>query len=187
MWFGKLSVEDNYDECRTDWCCRHRRTAALAVPGLALAAIEHPGYRGHFYPKSIVKNLVAGNQWRLLSRRQLTEREMADPSPQRSEALPPRLRRLVEGLGPYQSLALVLIPTGLVEPLKLIAVAVVGDGHWITGTVMIVAAYAAGPLLVDRLFVVVKPKLLTLPWFARLWRWFVAVRSKAVGLFRRSS
>jgi hypothetical protein len=112
---------------------------------------------------------------------------MADPSPQRSEGLPPRLRRLVEGLGPYQSLALFLVPSGLVEPLKLIAVAVAGDGHWITGTVMIVAAYAAGLLLVDRLFVVVKPKLLTLPWFARLWRWFVAVRSKAVGLFRRSS
>jgi hypothetical protein len=111
---------------------------------------------------------------------------MADPSPQRPQGLPPRLRRLVEGLGPYQSLALLLVPTGLVEPLKLIAVAVAGDGHWITGTVMIVAAYAAGLLLVDRLFVMVKPKLLTLPWFARLWRWFVAVRSKAVGLFRRS-
>ena len=112
---------------------------------------------------------------------------MADPSPQRSEGLPPRLRRLVEGLGPYQSLALFLVRSGLVEPLKLIAVAVAGDGHWITGTVMIVAAYAAGLLLVDRLFVVVKPKLLTLPWFARLWRWVVTVRSKAVGLFRRSS
>jgi hypothetical protein len=111
---------------------------------------------------------------------------MADPSPQRPQGLPPRLRRLVEGLGPYQSLALLLVPTGLVEPLKLIAVAVAGDGHWITGTVMIGAAYAAGLLLVDRLFVMVKPKLLTLPWFARLWRWFVAVRSKAVGLFRRS-
>jgi hypothetical protein len=104
-----------------------------------------------------------------------------------SEALPPRLRRLVEGLGPYQSFALLLVSIGLVEPLKLIAVAVAGDGHWIIGTVMIVAAYAAGLLLVDRLFVVVKPKLLTLPWFARLWRWFVAVRSKAVRLFRRSS
>ena len=111
---------------------------------------------------------------------------MADPSPQRPQGLPPRLRRLVEGLGPYQSLALLLVPTGLVEPLKLVAVAVAGDGHWITGTVMIGAAYAAGLLLVDRLFVMVKPKLLTLPWFARLWRWFVAVRSKAVGLFRRS-
>src|ERR1700753_2938569 len=97
---------------------------------------------------------------------------MADPSPQRPQCLPPRLRRLVEGLGPYQSLALLLVPTGLVDPLKLFAVAVAGDGHWITGTIMIGAAYAASLLLVDRLFRIVKPKLLTLPWFARLWaRW----------------
>lgn len=48
---GKLSVEDNYDEFRTDWCSRHRRTAALAVPGLAQAAIEHPGLSPAFLPE----------------------------------------------------------------------------------------------------------------------------------------
>jgi hypothetical protein len=95
-----------------------------------------------------------------------------------------RLRRMIEGLGPYQSLVLLAIPTALVEPLKLIAVAVAGDGHWITGTVMIVAAYAASLLVIERLFRIVKPKLLTLPWFARLWAWFIGVRSKAAGLFR---
>lgn len=96
----------------------------------------------------------------------------------------PRLRRFIEGLGPYQSLLLLCIPATVVEPLKLVAVAVAGDGHWITGTVMIVAAYAASLLIVERLFRVVKPKLLTLPWFAWLWNWFVAVRSKTWGLFR---
>ena len=111
---------------------------------------------------------------------------MTDRPPRHTQGFLPRLRRYIERLGPYQSLVLLLIPTSLVEPLKLIAVAVAGEGHWITGTVMIGAAYAASLLLVDRLFVMVKPKLLTLPWFARLWRWFVAVRSKAVGLFRRS-
>jgi hypothetical protein len=95
-----------------------------------------------------------------------------------------RLRRRIEGLGPYQSLVLLAIPTALVEPLKLIAVAVSGDGHWITGTVMIIAAYAASLLLVERLFLIVKPKLLTLPWFARLWTRFIVVRRKAAGLFR---
>jgi hypothetical protein len=79
-----------------------------------------------------------------------------------------------------------LIPTGLVEPLKLIAVAVAGEGHWITGTVMIVVAYTASLLLIERLFMIVKPKLLALPWFARLWDWFVTLRGKAVGLFRRA-
>lgn len=111
---------------------------------------------------------------------------MADLPPQRSQGFLPRLRRSIERLGPYQSLVLLLIPTSLVEPLKLIAVAVAGEGHWITGTIMIVAAYAASLLFIERLFVIVKPKLLTLPWFARLWDWFVNIRGKAVGLFRRA-
>jgi hypothetical protein len=89
-----------------------------------------------------------------------------------------RPARFVRSLGPYQSLALLLVPTGVVEPLKLVAVAVAGKGHWITGTVMVAVAYAASLLLVERLFRLVKPKLLTLPWFARLWAWFVGLRGK---------
>jgi hypothetical protein len=111
---------------------------------------------------------------------------MTDRPPRRTRGLLPRLRRYIERLGPYQSLVLLVIPTSLVEPLKLIAVAVAGEGHWITGTIMIVVAYAASLFLVERLFRIVKPKLLELPWFARLWDWFVALRGKAVGLFRRA-
>jgi len=104
--------------------------------------------------------------------------------PNRPHGLSPRLRRHIEGLGPYQSLVLLAIPTSLVEPLKLIAVAVAGDGHWITGTAMIIAAYAVSLMLLERLFSIVKPKLLTLPWFARLWGWVVEIRGKVVNLFR---
>jgi len=68
--------------------------------------------------------------------------------------------------------------------MKLVAVAVAGEGHWITGTVMIIAAYAASLLIVERLFRMVKPKLLTLPWFARLWGRFVTLRTKAADCFR---
>jgi hypothetical protein len=96
-------------------------------------------------------------------------------------------RHRIEGLGPYPSLAVLLIPVCIVEPLKLVAVAVAGDGHWITGTVMIVIAYAASLLVVERLFMVVKPKLLTLPWFARLWAWFAACRESVLSLFGKSS
>jgi hypothetical protein len=89
-----------------------------------------------------------------------------------------KFRARIERLGPYQSLALLLLPASIVEPLKLIAVAVAGDGHWVTGAAMIVAAYAASLLLVERLFRIVKPKLLTLPWFARLWGWFTVLRAR---------
>lgn len=101
-----------------------------------------------------------------------------DPPRPRPRGLLPHARRFVEGLGPYQSLALLLIPAGIVEPLKLVALAVAGEGHWITGTAMIVIAYAASMLVVERLFTVVKPRLLTLPWFARLWAWFVDCRGR---------
>jgi hypothetical protein len=95
------------------------------------------------------------------------------------------LRAFVQNLGPYQSLVLLLVPAAIVEPLKLAAVAIAGSGHWITGTAMIIAAYAASLLVVERLFRTVKPKLLTLPWFARLWAWFISSRKKLVNLFAR--
>ena len=71
-----------------------------------------------------------------------------------------RLRRYIEKLGPYQSLTLLAVPTATVEPLKLIAVAIAGAGHWITGAAMIVACYTLSLVLVERLFIIVKPKLL---------------------------
>ena len=91
-----------------------------------------------------------------------------------------RARARIESLGPYQSLLLLIVPVCLVEPMKLAAVAVAGDGHWITGTGMIVAAYAASVLVIERLFKIVKPKLLTLPWFAWIWARFVALRATAM-------
>ena len=97
-----------------------------------------------------------------------------------------RLRCRIERLGPYQSLVLLAVPTSVVEPLKLVAVAIAGDGHWVTGTVVIVAAYATSLLLVERLLAIVKPKLLMLPWFACLWNWIVTIRSKVVGIFRKA-
>jgi hypothetical protein len=110
----------------------------------------------------------------------MVETDKLDKSPARS------FRTFIEALGPYQSLVLLLVPTSLVEPLKVVAIAVAGDGHWITGTVMIVVAYAVSLLLVDRLFRIVKPKLLTLPWFARIWSWFVTLRVNVTAWFRKS-
>jgi hypothetical protein len=60
---------------------------------------------------------------------------MADQS-SRPQGLLSRLRRSIEGLGPYQSLVLLAIPVSLIEPLKLAAVAIAGEGHWITGTIV---------------------------------------------------
>jgi hypothetical protein len=88
------------------------------------------------------------------------------------------LRKRIERLGPYPSLVLVLVPLAIVEPAKLVAVLIAGEGHWLTGTITLIAAYAVSLLAVERLFCIVKPKLLTLRWFAAAWGRFVALRGK---------
>jgi hypothetical protein len=92
-----------------------------------------------------------------------------------------RIRRRLQKTSPYGYLVLLLVPLLLVEPLKLVAVIVAGEGHWLTGTGMLVAAYAASLVVIERLFRVVKPKLMTIGWFARLWSGFVALRARLVG------
>jgi hypothetical protein len=77
-------------------------------------------------------------------------------------------RRKIQQFGPYKSLALLLVPLLVIEPVKMTGLAFVGLGHWVAGACMIVGAYAAGLLVVDRLFRVVKSKLYTMRWCALL-------------------
>jgi hypothetical protein len=79
-------------------------------------------------------------------------------------------RRKIQQFGPYKSLAVLLVPLLIVEPVKMAGVAFVGLGHWVGGACMIVGAYAAGLLFVDRLFQVVKSKIYTLSWCATIAR-----------------
>jgi hypothetical protein len=80
------------------------------------------------------------------------------------------LRRKIQQFRPYKSLAVLLVPLLIVEPVKMAGVAFAGLGHWVGGACMIVGAYAAGLLFVDRLFRVVKSKIYTLPWCATIAR-----------------
>ena len=96
-----------------------------------------------------------------------------------------KLRHSIEEFGPYQSLAVLVLPLCLVEPSKLVAVALIGEGHWLTGTAMITAAYAASLLLVERIFIIVKPRLLKLHWFAKGWAWMIVQRYRLAKEFSR--
>ena len=70
------------------------------------------------------------------------------------------IRRSIERLGPYTSLLLMAVPLAIVEPLKLAAVFVAGDGHWLVGLGVIICAYAVSLLITEWRFIIVKPKLL---------------------------
>jgi hypothetical protein len=92
-------------------------------------------------------------------------------------------RRQLQKLGPYPSLVAMLLPIALVEPLKIVAVCVAGQGHWLTGTGIMIAAYTASLLVVERLFRIVRPKLMNLGWFAGIWMWVTGVRLRIPSWF----
>jgi hypothetical protein len=73
--------------------------------------------------------------------------------------IPPSVRRFLKQLGPYQSLLILAVPLAIVEPLKLIALLVVGGGHFIAGLLIMIRAYAGSLFITGRLFLVLKPKL----------------------------
>jgi len=54
-----------------------------------------------------------------------------------------------------------------------------GSGHWITGTIAMICAYAVSLFVTHWLFRIVRPKLLRLPWFAAFWTRLAAVRRRA--------
>ncbi len=89
-----------------------------------------------------------------------------------------QMRRELARLPPYPALLILAGPLAVVEPLKLATVFIAGEGHWIASAVVLVLAYAVSLFVTHWLFGVVKPKLLTLPWFARGWGWFVTMRKK---------
>ncbi len=95
------------------------------------------------------------------------------------------IRRWLKRLGPYQALLVVAVPLAVVEPAKLVLLVVLGDGHWIAGTIAMLCAYAVSLFVAHWVFGIVKPKLLMLPWFARLWGWLAAWGNRALALVSR--
>jgi hypothetical protein len=96
-----------------------------------------------------------------------------------------RFRNRIARLGPYPSLFLLIIPAGIVEPIKLVAVVIAGSGHWLAGTTALCVAYLVSIFFIERLFHVVKPQLLTLPWFRSCWRTALRLRRHGLRVLRR--
>lgn len=92
-----------------------------------------------------------------------------------------RLRNWVAAQNRYVALALVFVPLVLLEPLKPLSVYLMAKGQFATGVVLLGAGEVIKIVMVERLFQIAKPKLLTFLWFARgyaaLRRWSDYLRS----------
>jgi hypothetical protein len=84
-----------------------------------------------------------------------------------------RVRRWIISLGPYSSLALFAVPVILLEPAKPLSAYLIGTGHFFAGAVTFITAEVLKLTLVERLFLLNREKLLSIPLFAwgyRHWR-----------------
>ncbi|OYT91427.1 MAG: hypothetical protein CFE43_13480 [Burkholderiales bacterium PBB3] len=82
------------------------------------------------------------------------------------------MERRIQALSPYPAFALLLLPSVLLLPIKLLALWLIGRSWVVAGTLVIVVAKLVGTAIVARLFTLTQPALMTLPWFARWYaRW----------------
>ena len=76
------------------------------------------------------------------------------------------------------ALLLFLLPAAVLLPVKLLAVQLIQDGHAIAGLIVIVAAKLLGTAIGGRLFMLMRPQLMTLRRFARAMAWWRQTRRR---------
>src|SRR4051794_1973079 len=77
-----------------------------------------------------------------------------------------RLEAAIARLPRYATLALFVIPLAIIEPLKIYALFLFGEGRWVEGCLIFVVAKVVGLGLAERLFAISRDKLLSIGWFA---------------------
>lgn len=105
---------------------------------------------------------------------------------QRLAQWPPlhRLEAWICRLGPYAALVLFVLPATLLFPVKLLALWAMANGYPLTGFAVIVLAKLGGAAAVARLYLLTRPVLLTIVWFATLLAWFLALKERWIEKLR---
>lgn len=86
------------------------------------------------------------------------------------------MERRIARAAPLTVLAMLVIPLVVVEPLKFVSVFWAAGGHATEGTVVFVLAYLVSFVVLERIYTVGRPQLMTLPLAARVIVWIEAVR-----------
>ena len=83
-----------------------------------------------------------------------------------------RLERRIAGLGPRVAFAVLFVPALALLPVKIAALWLLGLGRVVLGLLVLVTAKILGTAVVARLFLLTRPQLMRLGWFARAYaRW----------------
>lgn len=78
-----------------------------------------------------------------------------------------RLESWIGNFSPYAALAIFVLPSLLLLPVKILALLSITHGHPTLGLAIIITAKVLGTALVARLYALTQKALLTLPWFVQ--------------------
>lgn len=79
-----------------------------------------------------------------------------------------QLEQSIAGLPPYGALAVFVVPSVVLAPVKFLALYLLAGGHPALGATTIIGAKIAGTALVARIYALTRPALVQLKWFAWL-------------------
>lgn len=89
------------------------------------------------------------------------------------------LEKLILRLDARMVLLIFAIPIALLFPVKLAALWLIGNGQPLGGLAVLLAAKTIGTAFSARLYAVAEPKLMTIPIFAKVRNWVVALLARA--------
>lgn len=84
-----------------------------------------------------------------------------------------RVELFIAGLPPYGALAALALPTSILFPLKLLSIYLLTNGQIFAAGLLFVGAKIASTALIARLFLLTKPALMQLTWFAAIYNWIM--------------
>lgn len=80
-----------------------------------------------------------------------------------------RLELMIAGLPPYGALAALALPTSILFPLKFLALYLIAQGQLFAASLLFVGAKIASTALIARIFLLTKPALMQIGWFAAIY------------------
>ena len=88
------------------------------------------------------------------------------------------LQGRVAALPRYGVLAVLILPMVIAEPAKIYGLYLLGTDRITMGIPILVLAYLVSLVVVAQIFAAGRAKLMGIPWFARFWSWFTAIRDR---------
>ena len=98
-----------------------------------------------------------------------------------------QIEALIVALPPYAALLFFAAPSLLLVPLKLAALYLISKGQTALGVLTIIFAKVAGTALVARIYVLTRPKLLRIVWFALLHERFLTFKARIYEVVRSTA